>query len=204
MGGVAVFASQMSGHPWQIDLHMYFFATLACLVAYCDWRPIVAGTLAVALHHLILNFVVPAAIFPGGTDLGRVVLHAVILIMEAGVLIWLAFQLEQLFATTAEKTAEADAANAAEARANAERSEAERRGQAASPMPRCAASPTISNARSATSCEAVTVAAGEMQGMSSSMSRSSEETARQTDGGRGRIDASFASMSARSRPRPRN
>ena len=65
MGGVAVFASQMSGHPWQIDLHMYFFATLACLVAYCDWRPIIAGTLAVALHHLILNFIVPAAIFPG-------------------------------------------------------------------------------------------------------------------------------------------
>ena len=67
MGGVAVFASQMSGHPWQIDLHMYFFATLACLVAYCDWRPIIAGTLAVALHHLILNFIVPAAIFPGGS-----------------------------------------------------------------------------------------------------------------------------------------
>jgi methyl-accepting chemotaxis protein len=75
MGGVAVFTYQLSGHPWQIDTHMYFFATLACLVAYCDYRPIVAGTLAVALHHLILNFIIPATIFPGGTDLGRVVLH---------------------------------------------------------------------------------------------------------------------------------
>ena len=121
MGGVAVFALQMAGHPWQIDLHMYFFATLACLVAYCDWRPIIAGTVAVALHHLILNFIVPAAIFPGGTDLGRVVLHAVILLIEAGVLIWLALKLSGLFATTAEKTAEAEAANAAEARANVER-----------------------------------------------------------------------------------
>ena len=126
MGGVSVFAYEMSGHPWQIDMHMYFFAALACLVAYCDYRPILAGTVAVALHHLALNFVFPAAIYPGGTDLGRVVLHAVILLIEAGVLIWLAFKLEQLFATTAEKTAEAEAANAAEARANAERVEAER------------------------------------------------------------------------------
>ena len=31
MGGVAVFTYQLSGHPWQIDTHMYFFATLACI-----------------------------------------------------------------------------------------------------------------------------------------------------------------------------
>ena len=86
MGGVSVFAYQLAGHPWQIDMHMYFFAALACLVAYCDYRPILAGTVAVALHHLALNFLLPAAIYPGGADLGRVVLHAVILLMEAGVL----------------------------------------------------------------------------------------------------------------------
>src|ERR1019366_5432034 len=99
MGGVSVLAFELSGHPWQIDVHMYFFAALALLVAYCDYRPIVIGTVAVALHHLILNFLLPAAIFPGGADLGRVVLHAVILVMEAAVLIWLAHQLSQLFET---------------------------------------------------------------------------------------------------------
>jgi methyl-accepting chemotaxis protein len=62
MGGVSVFTFQLSGHPWQIDIHMYFFAALACLVAYCDYRPILAGTIAVALHHLALNFVLPAAV----------------------------------------------------------------------------------------------------------------------------------------------
>src|SRR6185437_14227764 len=87
MGGVSVFAYQFSGHPWQIDLHMYFFATLACLVAYCDYRPIVAGTVAVVMHHLVLNFLIPAAVYPGGSDLGRVVLHSSILIFQAGVLI---------------------------------------------------------------------------------------------------------------------
>ena len=64
MGDVSVFAFQLAGHPWQIDMHMYFFAALACLVAYCDYRPIVAGTVAVALHHLVLNFMLPAAIYP--------------------------------------------------------------------------------------------------------------------------------------------
>ncbi len=92
MGGVSVFAYQLAGHAWQIDMHMYFFAALACLVAYCDYRPILAGTVAVALHHLVLNFLLPAAIYPGGADFGRVVLHAVILLMEAGVLVWLSLQ----------------------------------------------------------------------------------------------------------------
>jgi signal transduction histidine kinase/ActR/RegA family two-component response regulator len=127
MSDVAMFTFQLSGHPWQSDSHMYFFATLACLVAYCDYRPIVAGAIAVALHHLVLNFLIPAAIYPGGSDLGRVLLHAVVLAMEAGVLAWLAQALEHLFATTALRTAEAEAARAAQARADAERGEAERR-----------------------------------------------------------------------------
>src|ERR1700761_2900047 len=100
MGDVSVFTYQLAGHAWQIDMHMYFFAALACLVAYCDYRPIVAGTVAVALHHLVLT----AAIFPGGADFGRVVLHAVILIIEAGVLIGLALRQVYLFETAAQKT----------------------------------------------------------------------------------------------------
>src|ERR1700742_4147485 len=91
MGDVSVFTYQFAGHPWQIDMHMYFFASLACLVAYCDYRPILAATVAVALHHLALNFVLPAAIYPGGGDFGRVVMHAVILLIEAAVLIAVTF-----------------------------------------------------------------------------------------------------------------
>src|ERR1700753_44964 len=125
MGDVSLLVYQLSGHPWQLDVHLYFFAALVCLVAYCDYRPLLAGTVAVALHHLTLNFLLPAAIYPCGADLGRVVFHAVILIIEAGVLIGLAHKLATLFETTAQKTAEAEAASAAEARANAERIEAE-------------------------------------------------------------------------------
>jgi methyl-accepting chemotaxis protein len=124
MGGIAVLVFQLAGHRWQIDMHMYFFAALAFLVAYCDSRPIIIGTVAVALHHLALNFILPAAIYPGGADLGRVVLHAVILLIEAGVLIWLAYTLSLLFETASQRTAEAEAASAAEARANQYRAEA--------------------------------------------------------------------------------
>jgi methyl-accepting chemotaxis protein len=128
---VSIFTYQLTGHAWQIDIHMYFFAAMACLVAYCDYRVILVGTVAVALHHFSLNFVLPAAIFPGGADFGRVILHAAILIMESAVLAWLCLTLERLFVTTAQKTEEADRARAAEARANQDRSEAESRTAAA-------------------------------------------------------------------------
>src|SRR5216684_3406831 len=179
MGEVSVFTFQLAGHPWQIDTHMYFFAALACFVAYCDYRPIIAGTIAVALHHLVLNYILPAAVYPGGADLGRVVLHAVILIIEASVLIWLAHKLSHLFETTAQKTAEAEAANASEARANADRAEADRKAK----QERDAAMRELAagfERKVGHIVEAVAVAAREMQGMSSSMSNSSGEAARQT------------------------
>jgi methyl-accepting chemotaxis protein len=179
MGGVSMLVFQLSGHAWQIDMHMYFFAALACLVAYCDYRPIVAGTVAVALHHLTLNFLLPAAVYPGGTDFGRVVLHAVILLIEAGVLIGLALKLSQLFETTASKTAEAERAHAAEARANAERSEAERHAKQASDAARRDLASGFER-KIGGIVEAVAIAVGEMQGMSASMRNSSTEAARQT------------------------
>ncbi len=63
---VSCILGAMEGHLWQMDIHMYFFAALAMVVAFCDWRPIMAATVTVALHHLILNFVLPALVFPGG------------------------------------------------------------------------------------------------------------------------------------------
>jgi len=159
-------------------VHMYFFAALAFLVAYCDHRPIVIGTVAVSLHHLILNFLLPAAIFPGGTDLGRVVLHAAILVMEAAVLIWLAHQLSQLFEATAQKTEEVEVAHAAQARAQAERIEADHLAK----QERDAARRNLASdfeLRVGHIVQAVAVAAGEMQAISTSMSSSSKETARQ-------------------------
>ncbi|TPG51838.1 chemotaxis protein [Roseomonas nepalensis] len=85
----ALLVEELAGHPWQADAHMHFFAALAVTAAMLDYRPVLVGTAAVALHHLVLNFALPAAVFPGGADLARVVFHAVILLFEAAALAWL-------------------------------------------------------------------------------------------------------------------
>ncbi|MET4698728.1 methyl-accepting chemotaxis protein [Constrictibacter sp. MBR-5] len=109
------------GYAWQIDLHMYFFAALAITAAYADWRVILAAATTIALHHLVLNFLLPAAVFPGGADLGRVVLHAVIVVLETAVLIWGAFSLNRALTSAAAALAAAETANVEIARLNEER-----------------------------------------------------------------------------------
>ncbi len=114
MGVVAIILFQFAGHPWQIDVHMYFFAALAMLAVFCDWKTILVGAATVAIHHLLLNFVIPAAIFPDGAAFFRVVLHAGILIVETLTLMWITARLVSAFsdatvaierATTAEDEA---------------------------------------------------------------------------------------------------
>ncbi|GJD52243.1 hypothetical protein OPKNFCMD_5006 [Methylobacterium crusticola] len=98
MAAVLVFA--LAGHPWQIDLHMYFFACLAVLAGWCDGRVILLAAATTALHHLALNLALPALVFPGaaGGDLARVLLHAAIVAVEAGVLVWICRTIARSFA----------------------------------------------------------------------------------------------------------
>ena len=78
-------------------MHMYYFAMLAILAAYCDWVVILTAAGAIAVHHLTLNFLTPALIFPGGTDFARVLLHASIVVFEAAALVWMSLQVSRLF-----------------------------------------------------------------------------------------------------------
>ncbi|MCY0095286.1 methyl-accepting chemotaxis protein [Hoeflea ulvae] len=94
---VALLVYAFSGSPLQIDVHMYFFASLAICAAWVDWRAILAFASFTALHHLVLYLVLPAAVFPGAADIGRVVLHAVILVVEAGALLALGRSLAKAF-----------------------------------------------------------------------------------------------------------
>jgi methyl-accepting chemotaxis protein len=81
---------------WQIDYHMYFFVVFAMLTAFIDWRPIAVAATLTALHHLILDLVVPGNVFPEeGID--RVVLHALAVVIECGVLFWLTIAINALF-----------------------------------------------------------------------------------------------------------
>ncbi|HMI19883.1 MAG TPA: methyl-accepting chemotaxis protein [Sphingomonas sp.] len=80
----------LTGHPWQMDSHMFFFAALAALAVLCDWRPILLASGLIAAHHLLLDVVAPSWVFQGKGDFGRVILHAVAVVLEAGILVYLA------------------------------------------------------------------------------------------------------------------
>lgn len=110
-GTVALLVYAFIGSPLQIDMHMYFFASLAICAIWVDWRPIVAFAALTAVHHLLLYVVLPQAAFPGTTDFSRVVLHAVILILEAGILVALGHLLAQAFTQNEVAIEDANAAN---------------------------------------------------------------------------------------------
>ena len=131
MGEPALLVFMFSGHPWQMDMHMYFFAALALVIGWCDWRPVVVAAIAIAVHHLTLNLVFPAAVFPLGADMPRVTLHAAVVVFQTVVLVWLCLMLtaslrrvramsdeivlanETLEQKVVERTREANAANIA-------------------------------------------------------------------------------------------
>lgn len=108
--GLVVFST--AGSHLQIDMHMLFFAALAAVAGWCCWSAILAATGVVAIHHLVLNVVYPMAVFPDGADYTRVVIHAVILLVEAGALMLAVHQLAR--AMTASERAMAEATHNAE------------------------------------------------------------------------------------------
>ncbi len=112
MAQVSTLVAGLAGHSYQIDMHMAYFSALAVVVIYCDWRAIIGGAATVAVHHLVLSFVLPDLVFPGSADLGRVIFHAVILVVEAAVLAWSAASVTAMFAANALSQARADDATA--------------------------------------------------------------------------------------------
>ncbi|MCQ0990641.1 methyl-accepting chemotaxis protein, partial [Jiella marina] len=98
VANISLILAAMSGNKLQVDIHMAYFAGLALIGAMFDWRSIIAATVTVALHHIILNFLLPSAIYPGGSDFVRLMLHASILLIEAGVLTWVAVRVSTMFA----------------------------------------------------------------------------------------------------------
>ena len=85
----ALLVLELAGRAWQPDAHMEFFAVLAATAMMLDARAVLVGAAVVAVHHLVLNLVLPALVFPGGGDLFRVLFHAVILVIEAAALAWM-------------------------------------------------------------------------------------------------------------------
>ncbi len=86
----------MAGGAWQMDTHMYFFVALSALTLLCDWRPIVLASVLIAIHHALLGVVAPDLVFVSGGDIGRVLYHAVAVVLQAAMLSFIAVRLRDL------------------------------------------------------------------------------------------------------------
>ena len=115
-GVVALLVLEFSRHRLQIDMHMAFFAGLAIVAVWCCWTSVIIAGAVVALHHLILNFVYPYAVFPDGSDFSRVLIHAVIVVAQIGALAYLTHRMVLALAESETASAEAQAAQAESAK----------------------------------------------------------------------------------------
>ncbi len=127
VGQAAVLTALAQDHPWQADTHMYFFAVVAMISAMASFRALVAATTVVAVHHIGLNFLAPALVYPGGSDLARAVFHAAVLVAQVTVL---TLMIEDRLRLQARAEAETERA-LAEARASEARDERNEAGREA-------------------------------------------------------------------------
>src|SRR5215831_17974840 len=68
VGQTSLLVFEFNGHPWQVEMHFYYFAVLAMLSGFCDWRVLLVAAALIAFQHLGLNELLPAAIYPGGNN----------------------------------------------------------------------------------------------------------------------------------------
>lgn len=86
-----------AGHPWQVEMHFYLFAVLAMLAGFCDVRLLIGAAAAIAIHHLAFNGLLPDALYPGGANLARVSVHAIVVIIETAMLVMISHMIRLSF-----------------------------------------------------------------------------------------------------------
>ena len=87
VGQTALLVYVFSGQPWQVEMHFYFFAVLAMLAGFCDSLILLVAAMLIVFHHITLNMIFPAALYPGGGDVFRLGVHSVLVVVEAAMLI---------------------------------------------------------------------------------------------------------------------
>jgi len=77
----------------QIEAHFGIFVLLAFLLLYCDWKPLVAAAALIAVHHLGFAYLQAGGaavyVFPEPAGVVRVLIHALYVVIETGVLIFM-------------------------------------------------------------------------------------------------------------------
>jgi two-component system, chemotaxis family, sensor kinase CheA len=80
MGGLLVHFGQ---GPMQIEMHFYFFVSLALMAVFANPLIIVASALTIALHHLVLYVVLPSSVFNYEASIWAVAIHTLFVILES-------------------------------------------------------------------------------------------------------------------------
>ena len=79
-----------------LEFHFGVFVTLAVLLVYRDWRPLLAGAATIAVHHLLFDRLQAAGLPVYCTpqaDLFKVILHAGYVVVQTGIEITIALQM---------------------------------------------------------------------------------------------------------------
>lgn len=111
----ACFVYAFQDHPWQMDMHMFFFVALAALVVLADWRPIAVAAGLTAAHHLLFLALSPEWVFTGSGNLGRVFIHALAVSLQYGALHYFTNHFRRLIMGQADAQAESEKLATAEA-----------------------------------------------------------------------------------------
>lgn len=86
---VMVLTAAFSGHSWQLDSHMAYFAILASIAVMRSIPALLAAAAAIAVHHLVTSLLFPALVYPSvgfWENVERTLFHAAIVVLETYVL----------------------------------------------------------------------------------------------------------------------
>ena len=97
-GQTELLVYSLKGHPWQVEMHFYFFAVLAMLAGFCDTALLLTAAALIAVQHLVLNSLLPAALYPTDGGFARTAVHGLVVVIETTMLIWIAKVIRSAFA----------------------------------------------------------------------------------------------------------
>ena len=79
-----------------LEFHFGVFVTLGLLLVYRDWRPLIAGAAAIAVHHVLFDRLQAAGLGVYCTpepDFFKILMHAGYVVVQTGLEVWLALQM---------------------------------------------------------------------------------------------------------------
>ena len=83
-----------------IEAHFGIFVLLAFLVLYCDWRPLIVAAGLIAVHHVAFAWLQYSGagvyVFPEVSNIYRVVVHALYVVVETAILCYMAALLKNM------------------------------------------------------------------------------------------------------------